>query len=417
MEFLDTESALLLIGVLLLTTVFAGSISSRFGLPALIGFLGFGMLAGVDGPGGIFFDDFALAQAIGMASLVFILFSGGLDTAWRDVKRVAGPALTMATLGVLISAGIVAVFAVFLLGVTPAQAVLLGAIIASTDAAAVFAILRSTGLDLHGDVPALIEVESGSNDPMAIFLVGAVLMFMASPDASPFALVPSFFVQMAMGGLVGLAIGYAMPEILKRGGYRQGGLAFVISIATALIAFGAAELVEGNGFLAAYIAGLVAGNRTYAAKRVISTFQDGMAWLAQVAMFLTLGLLATPSQLSPVILPGLAITAILMFVARPVSVFVCLAPFRKFGWRSKLFVSWAGLRGAVPIVLATLPIVAGVDGAFAIFNVVFFVVLLSRLIQGPTIGWVAKILAIAGHEDRALARLKVRQGAPDSDTR
>lgn len=186
MGFLDTESTLLLIGVLLLTTVLAAGLSSRFGLPALIGFLGLGMLAGVEGPGGISFDNFVLAQAVGIASLIFILFSGGLDTDWRDVKRVAGPALIMAILGVLISARVVAVSAVFLLGVTSAQAALLGAIIASTDAAAVFAILRSTGLDLHGDVPALIEVESGSNDPMAIFLVGAVLLFMSNPSAPPF---------------------------------------------------------------------------------------------------------------------------------------------------------------------------------------------------------------------------------------
>lgn len=404
MEFLNTEATLLLIGVLLLTTVMAGTLSSRFGLPALIGFLGLGMLAGVDGPGGIAFDDFQLAQAVGMASLIFILFSGGLDTAWADVRRVAAPALVLASAGVLISAGIVAVSAVLLLGVSPAQAALLGAIIASTDAAAVFAILRSTGLDLHGNVPALIEVESGSNDPMAIFLVGAVLLFMGNPDASPFALVPDFVVQMVMGAIVGVAVGLAMPALLKRGGYRQGGLAFVISIAAALIAFGAAELFLGNGFLAAYLAGLVAGNRHYAAKRTVSTFQDGMAWLAQVTMFLTLGLLVTPSQLTPVILPGLAITAILMFVARPVSVFLCLAPFREFGWRSKLFVSWAGLRGAVPIVLATFPIVAGVEGAFAIFNVVFFVVLLSSLIQGPTIKWAARRLAIATHDERVSER-------------
>ena len=403
MGFLDTEATLLLLGVLLLTTVLAGSLSSRFGLPALIGFLGLGMIAGVDGPGGISFDNFELAQAIGMASLIFILFSGGLDTDWRDVRRVAAPALVLAWLGVLISAAVVALSAVALLGVTPAQAALLGAIIASTDAAAVFAILRSTGLDLHGDVPALIEVESGSNDPMAIFLVGAVLLFMTNPGTSPFTLAPDFFVQMVMGAIVGVGVGYAMPAILKRGGYRQGGLAFVISIAAALIAFGAAELLLGNGFLAAYLAGLVAGNRQYAAKRTVSTFQDGMAWLAQVAMFLTLGLLVTPSQLGPVTVPGLAITAILMFVARPISVFVSLAPFREFGWRAKLFVSWAGLRGAVPIVLATFPIVAGVEGAFAIFNVVFFVVLLSSLIQGPTIKWAARRLAIADLDDRASA--------------
>lgn len=408
MDFLDTESTLLLIGVLLLTTVLAGNLSSRFGLPALIGFLGLGMIAGVDGPGGIDFENFQLAQAIGMASLVFILFSGGLDTDWKDVRRVAAPALVLASFGVLISAGIVAVSAIMLLEVSPSQAALLGTIIASTDAAAVFAILRSTGLDLHGDVPALIEVESGSNDPMAIFLVGAVLLFIADPDASSLALVPDFVVQMVMGTIVGVGSGYAMPAILKRGGFRQGGLAFVISIAAALIAFGAAELFSGNGFLAAYLAGLVAGNRQYAAKRTVSTFQDGMAWLAQVAMFLTLGLLVTPSNLGPVVVPGLAITAILMFVARPISVFLCLAPFRGFGWRAKLFVSWAGLRGAVPIVLATFPIVAGIEGAFAIFNVVFFVVLLSSIIQGPTIGWVAERLAMADHETRARERRQKR---------
>ncbi|NCP14073.1 MAG: potassium/proton antiporter [Sphingomonadales bacterium] len=408
MLFLDTEATLLLIGILLLTTVMAGTLSSRFGLPALIGFLGLGMLAGVEGPGGIAFSNFSTAQSVGTASLIFILFSGGMDTSWQDVRRVAAPALSLATVGVLVSAGIVAAAAIGLLGLGVYQAALLGAIIASTDAAAVFAILRSTGLDLHGDVPALIEVESGSNDPMAIFLVGAVLMFITTEDASALALIPEFVVQMAMGTVVGLGVGFAMPLLLKRGGYRQGGLAFVISIAAALIAFGTAHLLSGNGFLASYLAGLVAGNRSYAAKRTISSFQDGMAWLAQVTMFLTLGLLVTPSELGPVIVPGLVTTGILLFVARPVSVFLCLAPFRQFGWRAKLFVSWGGLRGAVPIVLATFPMVAGVPGAFAIFNIVFFVVLLSSLLQGPTIKWAARVLHIADHDareaDRAIAQ-------------
>lgn len=404
MANLDTEYALLIAGILLLTTVLAGSLSSRFGLPALIGFLGLGMLAGIDGPGGIAFNNFTFAQSVGTVSLIFILFSGGMDTAWADVRRVAAPALLLATVGVFASAAIVAGAAMLLINSSPLEAALLGAIIASTDAAAVFAILRSTGLDLHGNVPALIEVESGSNDPMAIFLVGAVLLFIGTPDASPFALVPEFLVQMVMGTFVGLAIGFAMPWLLKRGGYRQGGLAFVISIATALIAFGTAHALSGNGFLAAYIAGLVAGNRNYAAKRVVSTFQDGMAWLSQVAMFLTLGLLVTPSELGPAIAPGIVITAVLMLVARPISVFLCLAPFRSFKWRSKLFVSWAGLRGAVPIVLATFPIVTGVDGAFAIFNIVFFVVLLSSVIQGPTINWAARKLRIGEHDERAALR-------------
>jgi len=394
------DVALLILGILLLTTVFAGSLSSRFGLPALIGFLALGMLAGVDGPGGIGFDNYALTQGIGVACLIFILFSGGLDTDWRDVKRVLPPALVLATLGVLLSASITAAAAVYLLGLDPLQGFLLGAVVASTDAAAVFAILRSSGLDLHGDVPALIEVESGSNDPMAIFLVGAALLFITTPGTSPLALVPDFAVQMAMGAIIGLAVGYLLPEVLKRSNFYHGGLAFVISIAGALIAYGLAELLQGNGFLAAYLAGLVAGNRVYKAKLIVSTFQDGMAWLAQVVMFLTLGLLVAPTNLIDVAVPGLAIAFILMFVARPLSVFVCLAPFRRFGWRAKLFVSWAGLRGAVPIVLATFPMVAGIPGAFTIFNVVFFVVLVSSVIQGPSINWMAARLGIGGRAAR-----------------
>jgi potassium/hydrogen antiporter len=396
------ELALLSIGVLLLATVFAGTLSNRFGLPALIGFLGLGMLAGVDGPGGIAFSDYQLTQGVGVACLIFILFSGGLDTDWRDVRRVATPALVLATLGVLLSAAIVALAAIVFLGFDPLHGFLLGAVIASTDAAAVFAILRSTNLDLHGEVPALIEVESGSNDPMAIFLVGASLMLIADPNFTAFTLASDFALQMSLGAAIGLVVGWLLPEVLKRALKQQGGLAFVVSIAGALIAYGAAQVIGGNGFLAAYVAGLVAGNRTYAARRVISTFQDGMAWLAQVVMFLTLGLLVAPSNLLAVIVPGLAITVVLMLIARPLSVFICLAPFRRFGWRAKLFVSWAGLRGAVPIVLATFPIVAGVPGAFAIFNIVFFVVLLSSLIQGPTINWMARKLAI-GARDEAVA--------------
>lgn len=391
------EVALLAIGVLLLATVLAGVLSGRFGLPALIGFLGLGMLAGVDGPGGIGFNDYVLTQGVGVACLIFILFSGGLDTDWKAVRSVATPALVLATLGVVISAAVVGASGVLILDMGWTQGALLGAVVASTDAAAVFAILRSSGLDLKGDVPALIELESGTNDPMAIFLVGAVLLFSVSPDASLGGQAQEFVLQMALGGTIGAAAGWLVPELLKRTteSEGQGGLAFVISIAGALVAYGLSEVLGGNGFLAAYVAGLVAGNRIYPAKRVVSTFQDGIAWLAQVVMFLTLGLLVAPTNLAQVVVPGMAITFILMLVARPLAVFVCLAPFRRFGWRAKLFVSWPGLRGAVPIVLATFPIVAGVPGAFAIFNVVFFVVLLSSLIQGPTVKWMAARLAIA----------------------
>ena len=386
--------ALLVIGVLLLTTVIAGTLTSRFGLPALIGFLGLGMLAGVDGPGGISFDDYELTQGVGVACLIFILFSGGMDTSWQAVRRMVRPALVLATFGVLISAMVTGLAAVALLDFTVFQGFLLGSVVASTDAAAVFAILRSTGLDLEGDVPALIELESGTNDPMAIFMVGAALLFIAQPGASPFSLLPDFAGQMAMGVVMGLAIGWLLPEMLKRKPYRASGLVFVISIAAGLIAYGLAEVIGGNGFLAAYVAGLVAGNRSYDARQIISTFQDGMAWLGQVVMFLTLGLLVAPTNLADVVIPGLGITFVLMLVARPLSVFICRAPFRSLDWRAKLFVSWAGLRGAVPIVLATFPMVAGVPGAFTIFNVVFFVVLLSSVIQGPSIKYVARRLGI-----------------------
>lgn len=393
MTGLSPEALFFALGLLLLLTVLAGDLSSRFGLPALIGFLLLGMMAGSDGPGGIYFSDYASAQAVGVACLVFILFSGGLDTDWRQVRAVAPPALLLATLGVVLSAAVVAWAAVLLLGFTPLQGFLLGSVIASTDAAAVFAVLRSQGAPLDPKLQGLIELESGSNDPMAIFLVGAMLLLIAEPGASPLTLVPSFAQQMALGAAVGVGVGLGMPALLRRARLKVGGLVLVVSVAAALLSYGVAGVLGGNGFLSAYVAGVVAGSREFPAKRPISLFQDGAAWLAQVAMFLTLGLLVFPSQLPAVVGPGLAITAVLMLVARPLSVFLCLAPFG-FSLREMLFVSWAGLRGAVPIVLATFPIVAGVPGAQDIFNIVFFVVLISSLIQGPTLGIVARRLGV-----------------------
>lgn len=384
------------LGGLLLLTVLAGNLSSRFGLPALIGFLALGMMAGSDGPGGIAFDNYAVAQTVGVACLVFILFSGGLDTDWSLVKGVVQPAVVLATLGVAISAAIVSVAAVLVLDFTPLQGFLLGAVIASTDAAAVFAIMRSHGLPLDNRACGLIELESGSNDPMAIFLVGAGILFIAGPGGGVLGLVPSFFIQMGVGAMVGLAVGIGMPALLRHVRLQVGSLALVVSVGAALVSYGLAGIAGGNGFLAAYMAGIVAGNRDFPGKRSIALFQDGAAWLAQVVMFLTLGLLVFPSQLPEVAAPGLAITAVLMLIARPVSVFVSLAPFRDFTWREKLFISWAGLRGAVPIVLATFPIVAGIEGAQTIFNIVFFVVVVSSVIQGPTIGRAARLLGITG---------------------
>ncbi len=393
-ELFRPEFAMLLTGLLLAATVFAGLLTSRIGFPAIVGFLALGILAGVEGPGGIAFDDYLLTQGVGMVCLAFILFSGGLDTNWRAVRPMLLPALMLATLGVGITAGVVALSAILLLDFAPLQAFLLGAVVASTDAAAVFSVLRSSDLDLQDDVPALLELESGSNDPMAIFLVTALLGFTAASQPAPLALLPEFAQQMIVGAGVGLGVGYLLPESLKRMGLRQGGLAFVVSIAGALLAFGFASILGGNGFLAVYVAGVFAGTRAFAAKPIVRTFQDGLAWLAQVVMFLTLGLLLTPSNLLPVMGAGLAITLVLILLARPLAVFVCLLPFRRFDTRTMLFVSWAGLRGAVPIVLAIFPIVAGVEGAFAIFNVVFFVVLVSSVVQGPSINRIAKWLRI-----------------------
>jgi len=391
-----TDYAFLIVAVLLLSTVLAGSLSSRFGLPAMIGFLALGMIAGSDGLFGIMFSDYALAQTIGVACLIFILFSGGLDTDWKLVRPVVAPALVLSTVGVMMSAGVVGAAAVLLLDFTATQGFLLGAVVASTDAAAVFSILRGQGGALRKDLTGLIELESGSNDPMAIFMVGAALVLVATPQAPLLPFVPAFLIQMAVGAAVGIGVGYSLPSLIKRMRLRGSGLSLVVSIGAALFSYGFAAVVGGNGFLAAYLAGLVAGNRDYNARRTISLFQDGLAWLAQVVMFLTLGLLVFPSQLPDVVGSGLAVTAVLMLVARPLSVFVCLAPFRAFDWRAKLFVSWAGLRGAVPIVLATFPIMAGVPGAQTIFNIVFFVVVASSLLQGPTLAWVAQKLGVDG---------------------
>jgi cell volume regulation protein A len=408
---------LLGLGLLLVCTVLAGSLSSRFGLPSLIGFLALGMIAGSDGPGGIYFSDYQMAQAIGIACLIFILFSGGLDTSWKAVRPVAAPALVLASAGVLISALVVAGAAVWLLDFDPLQGFLLGAVIGSTDAAAVFAMMRSQGVPLRRDVQGLIELESGSNDPSAIFLVGAALLFLTSPGTSALTLAPDFVAQMTLGAVIGVVVGRGFVALLRRTRLTVGGLSLVVSIAAALVSYGLAEVVGGNGFLAAYIAGIVAGNRDFPGKKNITLFQDGAAWLAQVVMFLTLGLLVYPSQLPAVIVPGLAVTAVLMLVARPLSVFICLAPFRSFDWRTKLFISWAGLRGAVPIVLATFPIVAGVPGAQTIFNIVFFVVLVSSVIQGPTLGLLARRLGLQTPEVDALGAEPGRGRSGAAETR
>jgi cell volume regulation protein A len=384
----------ILIGAgILLLSVFASKISDRFGIPALLLFLVLGMLAGSDGPGGIYFDDPALAQLIGVVALALILFSGGLDTEWARVRVVLKEGLLLATLGVLITALTVGLFARLLLGFSIAEALLLGAIVSSTDAAAVFSVLRSRGINLKGNLKPLLELESGSNDPMAVFLTIGLIQWITQPDFALPDLFGLFVRQMLFGAALGYLMGRAALFLINRVKLGYDGLYPVLTLALVFFTFGLTDLVGGSGFLAVYLAGIVLGNHEFLHKRSLVRFHDGLAWLVQIAMFLTLGLLVFPSQLVPIIGVGLLMAACLMFLARPIAVFVSLLP-GALSWREKTFVSWVGLRGAVPIILATFPLLAGIPQANLIFNLVFFIVLTSVLLQGTTLPLVARWLRV-----------------------
>jgi cell volume regulation protein A len=391
--------------LLLLLSVVASKASNRFGIPALVLFLAIGMLAGSDGPGGIYFDDARLAQSLGVVALALILFSGGMDSDWQIIRPVLGPGILLANVGVAVSTLLVGAFAALALGFTWVEGLLLGAIISSTDAAAVFAVLRSRGVNLVGRLEPVIELESGSNDPIAVFLTIALTGLLVDPQASVFRLVPMFVVQMALGALLGYVMGRVMTLTINRVHLVAEGLYAPLTVALALLTYGGTALLGGNGFLAVYIAGIVMGNRNFVHKRSLAQFHDGLAWLMQIAMFLTLGLLVFPSQIVPVVGAGLLVSTFLIFVARPVSVFAALA-FSRFDAREKLMVAWVGLRGAVPIVLATYPLLAGTPKAGMIFNLIFFVVLTSVIIQGTTIPLVGRWLRI---NDPGPARLHVPQ--------
>ena len=388
------EELLLGIGLLLLFSVIASKATGRLGVPSLLVFLGIGMLAGSEGIGGIEFDDAAVAQHLGVLALAFILYAGGLETNWSFVRRSVKRAISLSTIGVAVTTFVVAAFASTFLGFTLGEGFLLGAIVSATDAAAVFSILRASGVRVGEDVVATLELESGSNDPMAVFLTtAAVQLLMSRGHGSPWMLAIDFVREMSFGAAMGIVIGFLAVWFLNRTQLGHGGLYPVITIATVLVAYGATDLVGGNGFLAVYLAGIVMGNRNFIQRRSLTRFHDGVAWLMQIAMFLTLGLLVFPSRLLPVAGTSLAVAAVLTFVARPAAVFIALAPV-KMSLREKALISWVGLRGAVPIVLASFPLLAGVPRAGTIFNIVFFVVLASVAVQGTTIPLVAKLLKI-----------------------
>jgi cell volume regulation protein A len=379
--------------VLLSLSVLASKASAKLGIPALLLFLVLGMLAGSDGPGGIYFDDAHLAQSLGVVALALILFSGGLDTEWSSVRPVLLKGLALSTAGVLITAVLVGLFARVVLGFSLLEGILLGAIVSATDAAAVFSVLRARSVGLKGNVRPLLELESGSNDPMAVFLTTGLIGILTQPDARWFSLVPMFIQQMALGAALGYATGKLTIFIINRLELEFEGLYPVLTLSLILLSYGVTATVGGNGFLAVYIAGLVLGKTDFIHKRSVMRFHDGLAWLMQIAMFLALGLLVFPSHLVPIVGLGLLASLFLMIVARPISVLATLA-FSGMKLNEKLMISWVGLRGAVPIVLATFPLLAGMPRAEIIFDLVFFIVLTSILLQGTSMPLLARWLKL-----------------------
>lgn len=372
----------------------ASKLSSRFGVPALLLFLAVGMLAGSEGPGGIPFDRPVIAVLIGSAALCFILFDGGLQTDLKNLDRdVATRGAILATIGVFLTAGIVGAFAVFVLDMPLVEGLLLGAILSSTDAAAVFSVLRSRSVGLHPRLRTLLEFESASNDPTAVFATVTLISLAQGMELSP-ALVPlSFLYRLAGGLLVGWLAGGLLVRLLNRIELEHDGLYPVLTLASIGVVFGIAEIIGTSGFMAAYLMGLSMAGRVFIHKRSLGRFHEGMSWLMQIAMFLLLGLLVFPSEILSRADSGLAIAAVLVFVARPAAVFLCMIG-SKFTMRERVMLSWVGLRGAAPIILATFPLVAGLDSTGTIFNTVFFVVAFSVIVQGPTAGLLARWLGI-----------------------
>lgn len=376
------------VALLLLLSVVASKFSDRFGVPALLLFLLLGMLAGSEGIGGIYFDNPAQAQTISVVALVLILFAGGLQTNWQEVRPVMTESFALATIGVLLTALVVGFFANFILGWSLLESILLGSIMSSTDAAAVFSVLRSKGISLKGKLKPLLELESGSNDPMAMFLTIGLIELLMLPESSLIQLGWFFLQQMVIGGLLGYFMGRLIAVVFNRIRLEYEGLYPVLSLAFVLITFAFATILNGSGFLAVYLVGVVLNHIDIVHKRSLQRFHDGIAWLMQITMFLVLGLFVFPSKLIPLMGASLLIVLVLIFLARPLGVFLTLLPSR-LSLREKTFISWVGLRGAAPIILATFPLLAGVPQADMMFNMIFFIVLTSVLLQGTTIPFVA----------------------------
>lgn len=387
------DGLLLTAALLLLAGIVLSKLSARIGVPVLVLFIGLGMLAGSEGPGRIAFENYAVANGIGTLALVFILFDGALRTSVDAFRMTLAPALSLATVGVVLTALITGLAAWWLLDLPWTGGLLLGSIVGSTDAAAVFAVLRSKGLHLQRRVSATLEVESGSNDPMAVFLTVCLAEIAVGAREPGFGVLGFFGLQALVGTVAGVAVGFCASGLVKRIQLGSAGLYPVLTGTTAVLAYGLAAALGGSGFLAVYLAGIVFGNRRTVFQRGIFLFHDGLAWLSQIAMFIVLGLLSFPSRVVAVAAPGLLLAAVLVLVARPLAVAICLGPFR-YSWREIAFVSWVGLRGAVPIVLATFPLLTGYAAGTLIFDIVFFVVLFSASVQGWTVPLAARLLGL-----------------------
>jgi cell volume regulation protein A len=391
----NTDYFILMAALLLIAGVLTAKFSTRLGVPALVLFMLVGMLAGSDGIGFIYFDNAKYAQLIGILALVIILFEGGLQTKWSTVKPVTIPALSLATFGVLITSSVVAAAAKFILDVSWLEAFLFGAIVGSTDAAAVFAVLK--GVNLRQRLGSTLEAESGTNDPMAVFLTISFIQLLITDQPNYFLLVGSFFWQMGIGLLIGLGLGRLAIYAINRINLDSSGLYPVFAMAFALLTYSVTALVGASGLLAVYVAALVLGNAELTYRHSIFRFNEGFAWMMQILMFVILGLLVFPIQLfqPDIVIRGLILSFILILIARPIAVFLSTIGM-KFDKKEKLFLSWAGLRGAVPIVLATFPMISGLVNSQLFFNVVFFVVLTSALVQGSTIAFLADKLKLTG---------------------